>query len=164
MQQLFSGRSGTSRICASGNRVYMCVWLNICMYTQGSPFAIKPPTHWNLIGLCYLPARFFCHLTLDALSLPQWGIRWAFQRCYFYINFSFFLFSFCLSPDPFLLTHCRYRVLLLQLITLNDTHTHTHTHTRRHTHTHSVGLPWKRDQPVADVSTWQHTTLRTDRY
>ena len=32
-----------------------------------------------------------------------------------------------------------------------------------HSHTpHSVGLPWTIDQPVAETSTWQHTTLTTD--
>ena len=35
---------------------------------------------------------------------------------------SFFL-SFFLSPDLFLPTHCRCRVLLLHSVTLNDTHT-----------------------------------------
>jgi len=28
------------------------------------------------------------------------------------------------------------------------------------THTHSVGLFWTRDQPVAETSTWQHTTFQ----
>ena len=28
----------------------------------------------------------------------------------------------------------------------------------------SVGLLWTRDQPVAETSTWQHTTLTTDRH
>ena len=31
-------------------------------------------------------------------------------------------------------------------------------------HTHSVGLLWTSDQPVAQTSTWQHTTLKTDRH
>jgi hypothetical protein len=43
------------------------------------------------------------------------------------------------------------------VITLNDTHTHTHTHT------HLVGLLWTRDRPVAEASTWRHTTFTTDR-
>jgi hypothetical protein len=38
---------------------------------------------------------------------------------------------------------------------------------RLHDHTvdnpHSVGLLWTRDQPVAETSTWQHTTLTRDR-
>ena len=29
---------------------------------------------------------------------------------------------------------------------------------------HSVGLLWTSDQPVAETSAWQHTTLTTDRY
>jgi len=29
---------------------------------------------------------------------------------------------------------------------------------------HSVGLIWTNDQPVAETSTWQHTTLATDRH
>jgi hypothetical protein len=52
--------------------------------------------------------------------------------------------------SPLLLNHCRCRGLLLHLITLNDTHKH------------SVGLLWMSDQPVAETSTWQHTTLTTD--
>jgi hypothetical protein len=31
-----------------------------------------------------------------------------------------------------------------------------------HTHTHSVGLLWTSDQPDAETSIWQHTTLTTD--
>jgi len=30
--------------------------------------------------------------------------------------------------------------------------------------TQSVGLPWTSDQLVAETSTWQHTTLTTDKY
>jgi hypothetical protein len=29
---------------------------------------------------------------------------------------------------------------------------------------HSVGLVWTRDRPVAETSTWQHTTLTRDRH
>ena len=50
-----------------------------------------------------------------------------------------------------------------------DTHTHTHTHI--HTHTHllmntprSVGLLWTNDQPDAETSTGQHSTLKTDSW
>jgi len=32
------------------------------------------------------------------------------------------------------------------------------------TRKHWVGLPWKRDQPVAKTSTWQHKTLTWDRH
>jgi dihydroorotase len=36
---------------------------------------------------------------------------------------------------------------------------------RSHTTTqHSVGLFWTSDQPLAETSTWQHTTLATDIY
>jgi len=35
------------------------------------------------------------------------------------------------------------------------THTHTHTHTT--TTTPSLGLPWTRDRPVAEIYTRQHT-------
>jgi hypothetical protein len=40
---------------------------------------------------------------------------------------------------------------------------------RLHDHTlldtpHSVGLLWMSDQPVAETSTWQHTTLTRDRH
>ena len=30
--------------------------------------------------------------------------------------------------------------------------------------THSLGLLWTRDRPVAETSTWQHTTLTRDRH
>jgi len=43
----------------------------------------------------------------------------------------------------------------LHLIMLSDTHTHTHTH--------SVRL-WTSDRPIAETSTWQHTTLTRDRH
>jgi len=42
--------------------------------------------------------------------------------------------------------------------------THTLTHTHTHTHTHSVRILWKNDRPVIETSTWQHTTLSTDRH
>jgi len=29
---------------------------------------------------------------------------------------------------------------------------------------HSVGLLWTSDQPEAETSTWQHTTLTTDKH
>jgi len=29
---------------------------------------------------------------------------------------------------------------------------------------HSVGLPWTSDQSVAATSTWQHTTLTTNKH
>jgi len=32
-----------------------------------------------------------------------------------------------------------------------------------HQHTHSVGFLWTRDRPVAETSTWQHTTLYKER-
>ena len=36
---------------------------------------------------------------------------------------------------------------------------------RSHSHTsHSVGLLWTSDQPDAETSTWQHTTLTRDRH
>jgi len=35
---------------------------------------------------------------------------------------------------------------------------------RAHTHTHTVGLLWTSDKLVIETSTWQHTTLTTDRH
>jgi len=40
----------------------------------------------------------------------------------------------------------------------------TITQTHTHTHTQSVELLWTSDQPVADTSTRQYTTLTTDRH
>jgi len=38
------------------------------------------------------------------------------------------------------------------------------TWSRSLSHTHSVRLLWTSDQPGADISTWQHATLKTDKY
>jgi len=51
---------------------------------------------------------------------------------------------------PILPTHCTYRGLLLDLITLKDTLTHSQ----------SVEILWTRDRPSAEASTWQHITFR----
>jgi len=37
-------------------------------------------------------------------------------------------------------------------------------HTQTHTHTHSIGLPWTRDRPFAETSTWHRTTFTRDRH
>jgi hypothetical protein len=50
------------------------------------------------------------------------------------------------SVWPLVPTHCRYRGLLLHLVT------------------HSAGLLWMTDRSVAETSTWQHTTLARDRH
>jgi len=42
----------------------------------------------------------------------------------------------------------------LQFITHNETHIHAHT----------AELLWTRDRAVAETSTWQYTTLTSDRY
>jgi hypothetical protein len=40
-----------------------------------------------------------------------------------------------------------------------------HEFSRSHSDTpHSVGLLWTSDQPNAETSAWQHTTLTTDRH
>jgi len=41
---------------------------------------------------------------------------------------------------------------VLQLITLNNTHTQL------------IGLLWMWDRPVAETSTWEHTTSAKDRH
>jgi len=59
---------------------------------------------------------------------------------------------------PLLPTHCRCKRLLLHLVTLNGTHTHTHIH---------IKLDWTPlDEGSArqETSTWQHTTLTTERH
>jgi hypothetical protein len=45
----------------------------------------------------------------------------------------------------------------LGLLTVEVSRTHSDT-------PHSVGLLWTNDQPVAETSTWQHTTLTRDRH
>jgi hypothetical protein len=49
---------------------------------------------------------------------------------------------------------------MLHLIALKGKHKCA----RARTHTHSVGLLWTSDQPDADISTYQHTALTTDRH
>ena len=97
---------------------------------------------------------------------PQWKIVVVHLIFVIWLKFLFFT-SFFLSflVWPLLTMHYRCWGLLLYLITLNDklTHTHTHTtHTLTHTYTHSVGFLWTSDRPVAEASTWQHTTLKTN--
>jgi len=55
-----------------------------------------------------------------------------------------------LSQSDVLRTRCRCGELSLCMITLSDTH--------------SVGLLCTRDRPVAETSTWQHTTLRRETH
>ena len=55
----------------------------------------------------------------------------------------------------FLSTQCRCIGLLLHLTTLTDTHAHTHWR--------SVGRLWTRDWPVAETSTWNHTTFSMNK-
>jgi len=78
-----------------------------------------------------------------------------------YVNYIFFRIfpKFTFLVWLLIPNYCSCKGLFLYLTTFNDKHTHTHTHT----HTHSVGLPWTSDQPVAETSTWQHTTLTRDR-
>jgi len=63
-----------------------------------SPGESRIPAHWKLMGsnmtargLCYLPAVFFRHHHLIALSIQQRKIWFAFQKR----NFAFFAF-FCI--------------------------------------------------------------------
>ena len=43
------------------------------------------------------------------------------------------------------------------------THTHTHTHTQRERERQRARLLWMTDRPDAETSTWQHTTLTSNR-
>ena len=57
----------------------------------------------------------------------------------------------------FLPTRCRFRAFLhnrRHTLSLAVTYAYTHTHTHTHTHIHSVGLPWKRDRPIAKACTY----------
>ena len=64
-----------------------------------------------------------------------------------------YLLSFFLCRDLCLPTYCRCRGYCCTW-SHNDTHTHTHI---------SVELLWTRDRPVAEISTWQHTTVTRGR-
>lgn len=66
------------------------------MYIQESLVEIQTVTQCNLIGysmtahcLCYLPAIFFCHIDITAVSFQQGKIWHAFKKCYYY--FLYFL-------------------------------------------------------------------------
>jgi len=48
----------------------------------------------------------------------------------------------------------------VQRVIVASDYTQWHTHT----HTHSVELPWTRDQPVGETSTWRHTTITRDKH
>ena len=67
-----------------------------------------------------------------------------------FFPFSLISFFLILTSWP---NYCWRIELLLHLITLSDTHTPL-----------SVGLPWKRDRPVAQTYTWQHITLTRGRH
>jgi hypothetical protein len=45
-----------------------------------------------------------------------------------------------------------------------DKYSYSYSLTLSDRHTQSVGLLWTRDRPVAETSTWQHTTSTKDRY
>jgi hypothetical protein len=72
------------------------------------------------------------------------------KRCTVQVNTKLHNVSFR-SPYLFCLLTVCVEVVYFHVITL------------RHT-SHSVGLLWKRDRPVAETSTWQHTTLTRDKY
>ena len=72
------------------------------MYIHESPVEIQTVTQWNLIGrsttarcLCYLPAIFFCHIGIIAVSFQQGKIWHAFKKCYY--HFLYFLFKNCIN-------------------------------------------------------------------
>ena len=79
------------------------------------------------------------------------------MRRYGVYLFIYLFIHFLLRLDPSLPSHCKCRGYCW-CCTFSDTHTHTHTHT--HTYTQSVEIFWTRDRPVAETSTWQHTTFR----
>ena len=50
------------------------------------------------------------------------------------------------------------------LIIVETSRSHADIHPPTHTHRHSVELLWTSDQPVAETSTWQHTTPTRERH
>jgi hypothetical protein len=80
------------------------------------------------------------------VSPTVWLSRLFVRPCSFVPRFlSLFLISY---SDLFLPAHYKSKRLLPQSMT----------------HIHSAGLLWTRDRPVAETSTWQHTTLTRDRH
>jgi hypothetical protein len=71
---------------------------------------------------------------------PQWGMNW---------NLLIFL--------------CQYFLLSQSDVSTLLTVGHCCTWSHSDTHTHSVRLLWTSDQPVAETTSWQHTTLTRDR-
>ena len=73
----------------------------------------------------------------------------------------FFLFSFSFL---YLFLSFFFSDLFYLIIVVASDGIQWHTHTHTHTHTRSVEVLWMRDWPVAETSTWQHTTLTTDSH
>ena len=67
---------------------------------------------------------------------------------HYYYSYSIIFLSFFLN-----LTFSTYALYVYRVIVASD-------HTQEHTHLQSVEIPWTRDRPIAEASTWQHITLR----
>jgi hypothetical protein len=74
-----------------------------------------------------------------------------FSSCHCSLNLVLFRFASFRSHSPFYLLTVRVNVIYFHLMPL------------RHT-PQSAGLLWTRDRPVAEISTWQHTTLTRDKH
>jgi len=111
----------------------------------------------------------FTHFHPTGKTFGSWGIHknlldnakfcewWRQDNCFFkrqglikfVCKYYYFVLFVALLP-----AHCRCCGLLSHMITHNGTHTHIQ----------SVGFLWSRDRSVAENSTWQLTTLKTDSH
>ena len=145
------------------------------------------PKMWisNDIALDFFLGFFFCSLNIISVFVSYfcYSIRQLNATVYLIIHRllirvigTWFLLSI-LSHTPHLLLfhvgwtrHCYTWLFFLSLLALQPNAVYDlliHEVFLDHTQpdaTQSVGLPWTNDQLVAGTSTWQHTTLTTDRH
>ena len=107
-----------------------------------------------------LKSRFFSCYTSNVLQYVPYEYATGYcsvvsHTCCKLLNFAIQYCRYVHSPPPHgARTLCRQRFSRYRYFTI----------TPRHTLTHSVGLLRQSDRPVVETSTWQHTTLTTDRH
>jgi hypothetical protein len=138
---------------------FCCLWNNVEKYSRA-----EQATDDNIIRRM----RFACWITKATDTHSQYVILIAFPRQQ-WLNNNVTLYVHC--PSYLTLNLMVYKVITGPFFPNSSTapwgprppHFST-----LHDHTldtpHSVGLLWTRDQPIAETSTWQHTTLTRDRH
>jgi hypothetical protein len=121
------------------NYIYIYIYIYIWRHTDASFF-------WCAVIIRLFIFVLLRHTFLRLMILCR-------MRFTYYIFLSFLVWSL------YTYFHCSCRGYCCTWSHSARARAHTHTHT--HTHTHSVGLLWTVDRPVAETSTWQHTTFTT---